>query len=83
MTQEILSAIDGQLFAVWFLIGAALVFWMQAGHGGGRFYQSQEYRKYPDEKPDGLLYRHGGLYSDWLRAAAGRGRGRIHRKARF
>ncbi len=31
MTQEILSAVDGQLFAVWFLIGAALVFWMQAG----------------------------------------------------
>ena len=31
MTQEILSAIDSQLFAVWFLIGAALVFWMQAG----------------------------------------------------
>ena len=31
MTQEILSVIDGQLFAVWFLIGAALVFWMQAG----------------------------------------------------
>ena len=31
MTQEILAAIDGQLFAVWFLIGAALVFWMQAG----------------------------------------------------
>ncbi len=31
MTQEILTAVDGQLFAVWFLIGAALVFWMQAG----------------------------------------------------
>ena len=31
MTEEILSAVDGQLFAVWFLIGAALVFWMQAG----------------------------------------------------
>ena len=31
MTQEILNAIDGELFAVWFLIGAALVFWMQAG----------------------------------------------------
>ena len=30
MTEEILSAVDGQLFAVWFLIGAALVFWMQA-----------------------------------------------------
>ncbi|MGN0156844.1 MAG: ammonium transporter [Lachnospiraceae bacterium] len=31
MTEEILSAVDGQVFAVWFLIGAALVFWMQAG----------------------------------------------------
>ncbi len=31
MTTEILDAIDGQLFAVWFLIGAALVFFMQAG----------------------------------------------------
>ena len=26
-----MSALDGELFAVWFLIGAALVFWMQAG----------------------------------------------------
>ena len=31
MTEEILSAVNGQVFAVWFLIGAALVFWMQAG----------------------------------------------------
>ncbi len=31
MTEEILSAINGQTFGVWFLIGAALVFWMQAG----------------------------------------------------
>ncbi len=31
MTEEILSAINGEVFAVWFLIGAALVFWMQAG----------------------------------------------------
>lgn len=29
--EEILNAVNGQLFAVWFLIGAALVFWMQAG----------------------------------------------------
>ena len=27
----ILEQVDAQLFAVWFLIGAALVFWMQAG----------------------------------------------------
>ena len=31
MTEEIISAINGEIFAVWFLIGAALVFWMQAG----------------------------------------------------
>ncbi len=31
MTEEILSAVNGQIFGVWFLIGAALVFWMQAG----------------------------------------------------
>ena len=31
MTEEILSAISGEVFGVWFLIGAALVFWMQAG----------------------------------------------------
>lgn len=31
MTKEIMNAVNGQLFAVWFLIGAALVFWMQAG----------------------------------------------------
>ena len=31
MTQEILDAISSQTFGVWFLIGAALVFWMQAG----------------------------------------------------
>ena len=31
MTKEILEAVNGQVFSVWFLIGAALVFWMQAG----------------------------------------------------
>ena len=29
--EEILEVINGQVFGVWFLIGAALVFWMQAG----------------------------------------------------
>ena len=29
--EELLSTIDGKVFGVWFLIGAALVFWMQAG----------------------------------------------------
>ena len=31
MSEEILGAIDSSVFGVWFLIGAALVFWMQAG----------------------------------------------------
>ena len=31
MTDEIMSMVSGQVFGVWFLIGAALVFWMQAG----------------------------------------------------
>ena len=29
--EEILTAVDAEVFGVWFLIGAALVFWMQAG----------------------------------------------------
>ena len=31
MLEEIMGEVNGQIFAVWFLIGAALVFWMQAG----------------------------------------------------
>ncbi len=31
MTEELRAAISGEVFGVWFLIGAALVFWMQAG----------------------------------------------------
>ena len=29
--EEVLSAVNGEVFSVWCLIGAALVFWMQAG----------------------------------------------------
>ena len=31
MKKEIMNAVNTQIFGVWFLIGAALVFWMQAG----------------------------------------------------
>ncbi len=31
MTQEIITYVNDNIFGVWFLIGAALVFWMQAG----------------------------------------------------
>ena len=29
--QGLLEAVNGEIYGVWFLIGAALVFWMQAG----------------------------------------------------
>ena len=40
-----MNAISSEVYGVWFLIGAALVFWMQAGFrdGGGRIYQSEKY----------------------------------------
>ena len=31
MTEQIMEVMNSQIFGVWFLIGAALVFWMQAG----------------------------------------------------
>ena len=31
MTEEIMGSLNSVVFGVWFLIGAALVFWMQAG----------------------------------------------------
>ncbi len=31
MNEEMMNAVNGAVFNVWFLIGAALVFWMQAG----------------------------------------------------
>ena len=31
MTEEMMSVVSSEVFGVWFLIGAALVFWMQAG----------------------------------------------------
>ena len=33
--EEIMKAVDSEVFGVWFLIGAALVFWMQAGFAMG------------------------------------------------
>lgn len=31
MTDSIVSELNAELFGMWFLIGAILVFWMQAG----------------------------------------------------
>ena len=60
MTKEVLSAIQDavgtQVFGIWFLIGAAFVFFMQAG------FAMVECRQYYYEEPDGLLYRNLCIY---------------------
>ena len=64
--QQIVSFINENMFGIWFLIGAALVFWMQAGFAmvENRFYQSKECRQHFDEEPDGLLYWYRNVYPD-------------------
>ena len=42
--EEILSVVNDNIFAVWFLIGAALVFWMQAGFAMVGLCESKECR---------------------------------------
>lgn len=57
--EEILSAISSEVFSVWFLIGAALVFWMQAGFAmcEAGFTRAKNTGKHLDEESDGFLYR--------------------------
>ena len=54
MTEEIMSLVSGQVFGVWFLIGAALVFWMQAGFA------------MVEAGFDGFLYRYSDLHFNWF-----------------
>ncbi len=46
MSKEVIQYINDNLYGVWYLIGAALVFWMQAGFAmvEAGFHQSQERR---------------------------------------
>ena len=64
--EEILSTVQSEVFGVWFLIGAALVFWMQAGFAmvEAGFTRAKKYRKYPDEESDGFLYWYCYVYPD-------------------
>ena len=52
-------------------------------NGGNRLYKSKECRQYPDEEPDGLLYRYRCFHSDRLQPSARRRHGRYHRKTRI
>ena len=63
MTSEILDAISGEVYGVWFLIGAALVFWMQAGFA---MVETGFTRAKNAGKPDGLLYWYSCIYPSWF-----------------
>ena len=64
MTQEIMTFINDNIFGVWFLIGAALVFWMQAGFAmvEAGFTRAKHF----DEEFDGLLYWYCNVHPDWF-----------------
>lgn len=66
MTKEIMNAVNTQIFGVWFLIGAALVFWMQAGFAmvEAGFTRAKNAGNIIMKKPDGLLYWYLCIYSD-------------------
>lgn len=68
MTEEMMSAVSGEVFGVWFLIGAALVFWMQAGFAMVEtgFTRAKKCREYPDEELDGFLHWYSSFYPDWI-----------------
>ena len=68
MTEEI----SGVIFGVWFLIGAALVFWMQAGFamveaGFTRVKNTANILMNNFvEKPHGFLYWYSCIHTDWF-----------------
>ena len=69
MTEEILSAVSSEVFRpVWFLIGAALVFWMQAGFAmvEAGFTRAKNTGNIIDEEFDGLLYWYCSVHPDWF-----------------
>lgn len=57
-----------ETFSVWFLIGAALVFWMQAGFAmvEAGFTRSKKYREHYYEKLNGFLYWDMYIYFNWF-----------------
>ena len=72
--QQIVSFINENMFGIWFLIGAALVFWMQAGFAMVEtgFTRAKNAGNIFDEEPDGLLYWYRNVYPDRFFIIAGR-----------
>ena len=67
MEQQVIDFINENMFGIWFLIGAALVFWMQAGFAMVETgFTSKECRKYHYEEPYGLLYWYCNVHFNWF-----------------
>ena len=70
MTKEVLSAIQDavgtQVFGIWFLIGAALVFFMQAGFAMVETGFTRAKNAGNIEESDGFLYRNLCIYPAWI-----------------
>ena len=85
MTEEILSVLNGEVFGVWFLIGAALVFWMQAGFAMVEtgFTRAKNAGNILMKNLMDFCIGTVVFHSDWLRPSARRRHGRHHRKTRI
>lgn len=75
MTDNILSVITDNIFGVWFLIGAALVFFMQCGFAMVEtgFTRAKNAGNIIMEKSYGFLYRLCNVYFNRLRLDVRRG----------
>ena len=85
MTEEILSVLNGEVFGVWFLIGAALVFWMQAGFAmvEAGFTRAKNTGNILMKNLMDFCIGTSCIHSDRLRPSARRRHGRHHRKTRI
>lgn len=75
ITKLVEESVTGEIFGVWYLIGAALVFFMQAGFAMVEtgFTRAKKRRQYHNEKPDGFLYRNSCICSARFQSYDGAG----------
>ena len=74
ITKLVEESVTSEVFGVWFLIGAALVFFMQAGFAMVEtgFTRAKKCRQHYYEKSDGFLHRNGCVRFAWLQPDDGR-----------
>ena len=82
---SILGLINDNVYGIWFLVGAALVFFMQCGFAmvEAGFTRAKNAGNIIMKNLMDFLSRHSGIHSDRFRSAVRRRSGRHHRQARF